>query len=106
MELDIKQRMALLNVVPSEGVRMKDLRIARGLQRRLSFTEEEQARFKFVEADGRMKWDEDEDTPVEIQIGARGIVIIKDSVLKLDKEEKLTVDHVDIWDLFECDEED
>ena len=56
MELNIKERMAILNVVPSEGVRMKDLRIARGLQRRLSFTEEEQARFAFVEADGRMTW--------------------------------------------------
>ena len=106
MELDIKQRMAILNVVPSDGVRMKDLRIARGLQRRLSFTEDEQARFAFVEADGRLTWSEAEDIPIEIQIGARGTVIIKDALLELDKKKELTIDHVDIWELFECDEDE
>ena len=106
MELNIKHRLALLNVVPVEGARMKDLRVAKGLQRRLSFTEEEHARFKFVETDGRLKWDEKADVPTEIQIGARGTVIIRDALLKLDAEKKLTVDHVDIWELFECDEDE
>ena len=106
MELNVKDRLALLGVVPVEGVRMKDLRVANGMQRRLSFTEDEHARFKFQEVDGRLKWDEDEDTPTEIQIGARGTVIIRDRLLELDKDKKLTVDHVGIWELFECDNED
>ena len=106
MELTVMDRLALLSVVPTEGVRMKDLRIANGLRRRIGFTEEEHARLEFREVEGRLKWDEDEDVPTEIQIGARGTVIIKDTLLKLDEEEKLTVDHVDIWELFECDEDD
>ena len=105
MELNIKQRLALLNVVPVEGVRMTDLRIAKELQLRLGFTEEEQAQFGFVQADDRLNWNQEADGPVDIKIGPRAHVLIVDALKKLDEEAKLTLDHVDIWELFECDDE-
>jgi len=103
MELNIKQRLMLLNVVPVEGVRMTDLRIARELQLRLGFTEEEQARFGFVQEDTRLTWNQKADVPVDIQIGPRAHALIVDALKKLDEDKKLTLDHVDVWELFECD---
>ena len=105
MELNIKQRLMLLNVVPVDGVRMTDLRIARELQLKLSFTEEEQARFGFVQDDQRLTWNQDEDVPVDIKIGPRAHVLIQDALKKLDEDKKLTLDHIELWDLFECDGE-
>ena len=105
MELNVKQRLMLLNVVPVEGVRMTDLRIARELQLKLGFSEEEQQRFGFAQEDTRLTWNQAEDVPVEIKIGPRAHVLIQDALKKLDEEKKLTLDHVDLWDLFECDGE-
>jgi len=103
MELNVKQRLMLLNVLPVENVRMTDLRIARELQLKLGFTEEEQARFGFVQDDTRLTWNQDADEPADIKIGPRAHVLIQDALKKLDEEKKLTLDHLDIWDLFECD---
>jgi len=104
MELNVKQRLVLLQVVPVEGVRMTDLRIARELQLKLGFTEEEQVRFGFVQEDTRLIWNEKEDVPVDIKIGPRAHVLIQDALKKLDEEKKLTLDHIELWDLFECDD--
>jgi hypothetical protein len=106
MELDVKQRLMLLQVVPVDGVRMTDLRIARELQLKLSFTEEEQQRYGFAQQGDRMEWDTEADVPVDIKIGPRGHVLIQDALKKMDEEKTLTVDHVDLWDLFGCDEDD
>jgi len=104
MELNIKQRLMLLNVLPVENVRMTDLRIARELQLKLGFTEEEQQRFGFVQEDTRLIWNEAKDVPVDIKIGPRAHVLIQDALKKLDEEKKLTLDHIELWDLFECDD--
>ena len=104
MELNVKQRLMLLNVVPVEGVRMTDLRIAQELRLKLGFSEEEQARFGFAQEDTRLTWNQAEDVPVEIKIGPRAHVLIQDALKKMDEEKKLTLDHVDLWDLFECDQ--
>jgi len=106
MELNIKQRLVLLQVVPVEGVRMTDLRIARELQLKVGFTEEEQERFGFVQDDERLQWNQEADEPADIKIGPRGHVLIQDALKKMDEEEKLTLDHVDIWELFGCDDDE
>ena len=90
--------------MPVEGVRITDLRIAKELQLRLSFTEEEQARFGFEQNENRLMWNQNEDVPVDIDIGPRAHVLIVDALKKLDAEKKLTMDHLEIWDLFGCDE--
>ena len=104
MELNVKQRLMLLNVVPVEGVRMTDLRIARELQLKLGFSEEEQQRFGFVQDDQRLTWNQEADVPADIKIGPRAHVLIVDALKKMDEDKKLTLDHVDLWDLFECDQ--
>ena len=104
MELNVKQRLILLNVVPVENVRMTDLRIARELQLKLGFSEEEQQRFGFVQDDQRLTWNQEADVPADIKIGPRAHVLIVDALKKMDEDKKLTLDHVDLWDLFECDQ--
>ena len=104
MELNIKQRLMMLNVLPVEGVRITDLRIVKELQLKVGFTEEEQQQFGFVQNENRLTWNEGADVPVDIDIGPRAHVLIVDALKKLDEEKKLTVDHVELWDLFDCDE--
>ena len=106
MLLTVKDRMTLLSVLPVDGVRMTDLRISHDLRMRLAFTEDEQEAFGFIQAGDRLTWDVTKDTGTEIDIGPRAHVLIVDALKKLDKEEKLTIDHVDIWEKFGCDEDD
>jgi len=74
------------------------------LQLKLGFSEEEQQRFGFVQDDTRLKWDTKADVPVDIKIGPRAHVLIQDALKKLDEDKKLTLDHIELWDLFECED--
>ena len=106
MELNVKQRLMLLNVVPVEGVRMTDLRIAQELRLKLGFSEEDQKHFGFwYDDEKRLRWKPEADVPVDIKIGPRAQVLIVDTLKQLDEDKKLTEDHIDIWELFECDKE-
>ena len=104
MKLTVRHRLGLLGIIPIDGVRMTDLRIAREMRLKIGFTEEEHARFQITQEGERVFWNELADEPVEIEIGPRGHVLIQDALKKLDEEKKLTIEHVDLWDLFGCDE--
>lgn len=104
MKLGVKDRLMLLSIIPTDGVRMTDLRIARELQLKIGFTEEEQERFGFVQTGERLNWNLEADTGTEIDIGPRAQVLIIDALKKADEEKRLTLDHVDLWELFGCDD--
>ena len=72
MQLSIKERLLLLSVIPTEGVRMADLRIAHELQNAVGFTEEEAQRFGFQQDGDQLHWNPEADVSVEIPIGPRG----------------------------------
>jgi hypothetical protein len=96
MELNVIERLILLNILPKEG-NFTTLKIVRKLREGLSFTEEEHRVLNFVSENGNMAWQKAGDTPVSIYIGEIGENIIKDLLLKLDKEEKLTEQHASLY---------
>ena len=99
MKLNVKERLVLLTLLPAEG-NFLTLKVVRKLRESLSFSEEELEAYKFVETNGRTTWNETDRPPKDVQIGKEGRKLIKKALGKLDKEEKLTEDHVFAYEKF------
>ena len=106
MELNIVQRLMLLPLVPEDGIGLVDLRVAEDLHRQLGFTEEELERFEFVQTTDRLNWNPEGNEPVEIRVGPRAHVIMQDVLRKMAEDKTLKRDHVQLYDLFGCGEDD
>jgi len=106
MKLNVPERVALLQVLPAEGD-FTTLKILRDLQAKLGFSEEDHKKFKIVRADDRVSWDPKEGAKeVKIELGDKAKEIIKDALLDLDKEKKLTPAQFTIYEKFVQDKEE
>jgi len=102
-KLGVKDRLILLNVLPPEG-NLATIRIVRELREALSFSEAEHADLQMVQKDNQLTWNDKAEAaagPRSIDIGAKGQEIIREALGKLDTDEKLTADHLELCDLFE-----
>jgi hypothetical protein len=98
MQLTILERILALNVLPKEGD-ITTLRIIRDLQRDLSFTEEEHKEFQFKFDGGNIQWKEGA-PPKEIEIGEKAREIIGSALKAIDKDKKLTMEHLSLYEKF------
>lgn len=99
MELGVFDRLILLNILPKEGD-FTTLKIVRKLREDLSFTEAEHKALQFQQNEGTIKWQTEADIPKEIQIGEKATDIIVEVLKKLDKDKKLTDQHVSVYEKF------
>ena len=90
--------MVLLAILPKEG-NFVTLRIMRKLREGLSFSEEEIAQYKFKSEDGKMTWTAN-GTSKPIEIGTQAKILVQDALKALDKEQKLTEDHLSVYEKF------
>jgi hypothetical protein len=115
MELTVMERLILLGALPAEG-NLTTLRIVRQLREALSFSEEEHAALRFVnlneqgkpaqpgEPVARMVWDQKGIVAKEIELGAKAQALIVETLEGLDKDGKLTADHLSLCDKFKIGE--
>ncbi|MFH1605036.1 MAG: hypothetical protein ABIH03_14150 [Pseudomonadota bacterium] len=99
--LSVKSRLMLLGILPAEG-NLTTIRIVRELREGLSFSETEHKQLKFRVDGGMMSWDEKAKVPDKVlDIGPKAAEVIREALGKLDKDQKLTADHLELVDLFE-----
>ena len=104
MKLSVIERLMALGVLPKEGD-YTTLNVIRKAQEMLSFTEEEIAKYKFkniqVEGGGQQtQWDSKIEQVVDLRLGAKAISIIGEVLEKMDKDKKLTPQHMTIYEKF------
>ena len=98
--LDTKARIMLLNVLPLEAD-VVTVRILKDMKAELGLSEEEIKQIGIRQIDnGGLVWDQAKDIAKEIVIGPAGRGIIKSTLEKLDREKKITEDHLLLWDMF------
>jgi len=106
MKLTIYERIAILGVLPKEGD-FTTLKILRDLQNLIGFSEEDHKKFKIVQENGQIRWDEKEGLKkVNIELGEKAREIIKNALLDLDKQKKLEPRHYTIYERFVQDKQD
>ena len=114
MELEIFERLILLNLLPPEA-NFLTLKIVRKLKEDLSFTEEEHKELNFKNAgeiyvndegnkitvpDNGVHWSPKAPQIKEFDFGATAITVVADTLKKLDKENKLTEQHISLYEKF------
>lgn len=101
MKLTVKERLILLQCLPSTGD-LTTLRIVRETQDTLSFSEAEHMKLKFTtegeNSTARLRWDASADEPIEIEIGYKAFELICEQFDKLDKDKKLTLELLPIYE--------
>ncbi len=99
MKLFVLDRLMLLQILPREGD-ITTLRIVRKLREDLSFSEEETAALKLANVDGRVQWEADADTGKDVEVGPRAQKLIVETLEQLDKQKKITLDLLPLYDKF------
>jgi len=104
MKLSVLERIITLRVLPKEG-NYVTLNVVRKAQEMLSFTEDEVAKYKFKNIPGeggsqQTQWDNKVEQVTDIRLGNKAISIIGEELEKMDKNKKLTPQHVSIFEKF------
>lgn len=103
MQLGVFERVLLLNILPREGD-FRTLKVLRKLMDDLGFTEEESAALAFQQDGTQVKWRQEADTPKEVPIGEIAHGLIADRFRELDRQKKLTIEHMGLYERFVLDE--
>jgi hypothetical protein len=106
MELNVTDRLILLNVLPKEGD-VVTLRILRDLQDALGFREEELDILKFKQEGSTAYWDQEAAKTLEkvdIKFGKQTRKLVRDAFDVLDKQKKLTLQMLPTYEKFEAKE--
>ncbi len=99
MNLDLSERLMLLNLLPAEG-NIVTLRIMQELRAELGFSEEELKLANFVQDGQQTRWDPKVDLSKDVTIGDAACGLIADVLKKLNDESKLTANHLSLYKQF------
>ena len=103
-KLKVKDRLVLAGLLPPEG-NLATMRIVHELRMAVGIDEAEFKDLQIHETeDGRLTWSQEQEAiagPKSVEIGAKGQEIVRAALKKLDDDEKLAADHLDLCDLFE-----
>jgi len=99
MELNVLERLLVLNLLPKEGT-FTNLKLLRVARENLSFTEEENKVLKFKQENDQIVWVNDAVDAKEIDTGEVVKELIVKELKKLDKEEKLKDEFLSLYSKF------
>ena len=99
MEFSVRDRIILTNLLPKEG-NIVDLRIIRNLTDELGFDEHDLANFGMAQNETGVTWDPSKEQPKRVAIGPRAGAIIRERLEALNRANKLTADHLPLWERF------
>ena len=105
MKLGIKDRLVLLNTLPPEG-NFATVKIVHELRMALAPSEEEATAIGLVQAEGQVRWDPTKDIEKDIPMGKVAKGIIESALKKLDESQKLTPEHLSLYEKFVVGEEE
>lgn len=91
MKLDIKNRLLLIGMLPQQGS-LSEMVDIYDLVRDLKLSDEEKGAISYVENGNYVKWDFDKDPNKDININSSQMNIIKKTIDRLDKENKITLE--------------
>ena len=99
-KLNVFERMMLMKILPREG-NFATLRLVRDLVHKLGLSAEEMDEFDVkVDDSGLAKWNAKGNEERTIEMKEKEVECIKEALLKLDKSNKLDMQHYSIYEKF------
>jgi len=100
MKLTVMERLTCLGILPDAG-NFVTMRMREELILKLGLTAEEMTEYDVTQLeDGRVQWKQDVPQDKEIDMKPSEIVEIKKNLEKMDKDEKLTPQHISLYEKF------
>lgn len=101
MKLNVLERIMALGIlgIYKEG-NIITLRVLAGLKPKLALTEEEVEKWNVRTEEDNYKWSPEGNEGVEIELTESEIKLIKEQLVKMDKEQKLTFNHFSLYEKF------
>lgn len=93
MKLDVKNRLLLIGMLPQQG-NLSEMVDIYDLVRDLKLSDEEKGAISYLENGNYVKWDFEKDPNKDININSSQMKIIKKTIEKLDKENKINLEMV------------
>lgn len=104
MNLSVKERLILLNILPSQDS-YENILILQELKNELGLSEQDHKDMELVNLDGDMSWNPDKEVPSkEVSIGLVAFGLIKKALIKLDSDGLISMDFTPIYKRFVLDE--
>mgnify|MGYP006921364737 CR=1 FL=1 len=105
MKLNVKERINLMQILPAEA-NFVTFKILADLRAELSFSEKEIKDFKIAQqldeqGRGRITWDDKREKGKEVFFGPQALLIIKTALQKIDKDGRVTIDNVSLFEKFQ-----
>ena len=96
MKLNIKNRLILLQILPSKG-NLSDMVEVMELAKKLKLSDEEQELISYkIDDSNNFYWDPDKDFEKDFELNSDKIKILKDTINKLDEENNIPLFLVDL----------
>lgn len=100
MLLSLRERLVLVRVLPVEGS-LLTMKVVTALRDDLLPTEQERVDWKIIESeDGVIRWGPGLPQDVEIHVPLPVVGIITEALQELDKQKKLTAEHLSLCEKF------
>lgn len=99
MELNVIDRIVLLNLLPKEG-NFANLKLLRTARESLSFNEDENKALAFRQAGEQILWTDNVVGSKEIAIGEVATQLIVKELKRLDENGKLQQEHLSVYEKF------
>lgn len=91
MNLNVKERLLLLGILPQEGTLSQMVDIYE-LAKELKLSDDEKSQMGFIENGTYMKWDDEKDPNKDINISSDQMKIIQDTIHDLDNKHKINIE--------------
>ena len=95
MKLTIKDRLILNSIYPKES-NIVNQTLIRDISKKIEIPQDEMKAINLRPKDGMLLWDEGKGKDIEVKFSALELNLLKGQVDKLDKENKITMDILDL----------
>ena len=99
MELNVLERLVLLNILPKEGD-FTTLKLVRKAREVLSFDDLENKRLDFIQDGDQVRWNESTNIMKKVELGEMMTIKVVEELKKLNKDEKLREEQFTLYEKF------
>lgn len=99
MVLTVLERLLILGLLPGEGG-IIEMRLKKVIGEKVGLTSDEIVRYEVKEDGANVRWNNEVEQTSSIELNEAEVGMIRDSLVKLDREKKLNDGHITLYDKF------
>lgn len=99
MVLTVLERLLILGLLPGEGG-IIEMRLKKVIGEKIGLTSDEIVRYEVKEDGANVRWNNEVEQTSSIELNEAEVGMIRDSLVKLDREKKLNDGHITLYDKF------